>query len=74
MSEGATMFFNIDIRDFPTNPHREPTPFGFPQTVGRGNVFERHDRLEAALRDACERLEKAGFPALDLEAVLSPTP
>jgi len=35
---------------------------------------ERHDRLEAALREACERLETAGFPAADLEAVLSPLP
>jgi len=55
------------------NPHRMPTAFGLPQIIGRGNVFERHDRLAAALRDACDRLEKAGFPASDLEAALSET-
>lgn len=72
--KGTTVYFNIDVRTMQGNPHQMPTPFGLAQTIGRGNVFERHDRLEAALRDACERLEAAGFPAADLEAVLTPLP
>lgn len=70
MKDGTTVYFNIDVRTMQGNPHRMQTPFGLAQTIGRGNVFERHDRLEAAIRDACERLANAGFPAEDLESVL----
>jgi hypothetical protein len=73
MSEGMTVFFDIDVRSFDQSPFKIDTPFGLPQTIGRGNTFERHDLLEMALKDACERLAKAGFPADDLEAILDGT-
>jgi hypothetical protein len=44
-----TAVFDRDIRAFDGNPLKAETPFGVPETIAIGNVFEERDRLEAAL-------------------------
>lgn len=67
---GCTIYFDYSIARFPTNPFKADTIFGLPKTIGKGNAFQRLDALELALADACDRLERAGVPATDLEALL----
>jgi len=67
---GVSMWFDFDIMTMKENPFMKQTPFGTPCTIGKGDVFSERDMLEEALRDACERLEHAGYPAKDLEAIL----
>lgn len=67
---GCTIYFDFDMASMEGNPFKAATPFGEPVTINLGNAFGRLIELEEALRDACERLDKAGFPALDLEKVL----
>lgn len=71
MKKGVTIWYEADIGLIKTNPFFIQTPFGQPYTIGKGNEFEKAEALRSALVDACERLEKAGFPALDLEQILT---
>lgn len=69
MSEGVTIWFETDIQKIWENPFHIETAFGKPTTIGKGNEFSKSDLLRDALVEACERLEKAGFPANDLERI-----
>lgn len=65
MSEGMTMWFEKDIREILTNPHKIETPFGFARIIGTGDVFAQRDALEEAIEIALDHID-ADNPAYDI--------
>jgi hypothetical protein len=60
-----TIVFEGDLRNFKGNPFDTDTPFGKPFAVGHGDAFQEAQRLQQAMdqiEDAIERL-KDGSPS-----------
>jgi hypothetical protein len=59
MTKQCTILFDYDIHKFSGSPFKAETPFGSPVMVGKGNVFDERDALEASHAVLLEALEAA---------------
>lgn len=46
MTKYMTVGFVMDVKDLPVNPFKIDTPFGKPETISMGNIFEELDELQ----------------------------
>lgn len=67
-----TAVFMGDLRKWSTNPFHADTPFGRPQALSIGDVFEERDALEAALDAAVASLQQAQLELTEAGNIFRP--
>jgi hypothetical protein len=59
MEDYVTIGFAMSVEDLPGNPFKIDTPFGQPDTIAKGNVFDERDQLQDRVDGLQSDLEAA---------------